>query len=222
MSSTTAAAAIPASHAEQIPTCEQKGFSSQRRKPGEQQHQWPFHQYLQLLITGRVHQYDPSVHLEPSLHFSDLRAALVFFLLFYLLFLIFTLYAALLPGHIHTGARIQSTLRGHSILLQRNGLWPLPRACTSPAEWPCIQPEPHRHEYGQQSPESVMLVRTPGLRHFRSRDQRTVRVLRLQGPKRFMEAQLQFRLLGLQRSNIFVEISSSVKKTKKKRQEIAY
>lgn len=218
MSST--ATAIPERNSEQNPTCEQKGISSQRGKPGEQQ-QRLFHQQLQHLITGCVYQHGSSVHMEPGLHFTDLRAALLFFHIFFLLFFIFTLYAALLPGHLHTGARLQSALRGHSVLLQRNGLWLLPRACASPAHWPCIQLEPHRHEYGQQSLESVMLARTPRVRHIRSRDQRAVRVLRLQGPKRFMEAQLQYRLLGLQRSNLFVEISSSVKK-KKKRPEIAY
>lgn len=173
MSST--AAAITDCHAEQNPTCQQKVFSSQRGKPGEQQ-QWAFHQHLQHLLTGRVHQHGSSVHMEPGLHFSDLRAALILFLL---LFLIFILYAALLSGHLHAGARIQSTLREHNALFQRNGLWLLPRACASPAEWPRIQPEPHGREHGQQSPESVMFTRTPGLRHFRNRDQRAVRVLRL-------------------------------------------
>lgn len=108
----SSAAAVPIGHAEQNPVCEQKDFSSQRGKPCEQQ-QCPVHQHLKHLLTGRVHQHAPSVHLESRLNFSDLRAALV---LLFFLFFVFILYAALLPGHLHAGPQIQSTLRRHSVL----------------------------------------------------------------------------------------------------------
>lgn len=172
MSSAAAAAAIPDGPSEQNPTCQQKDFSSQRGEPCEQQ-QWSVHQHLKHLLSVRVHQHGPSVHLESGLHFSDLRAAFVLFLLLlFLLFFVFILYAAFLPGHLHACARIQSTLRRHSVLFQWHGLWLLPRAYASPAEWPriFIHNEPQKHEHGQHSPESVMFTRNSGLRHFRSRD----------------------------------------------------